>query len=88
MTSTSTVALMVSSPASRTDLASCLRPWLASPYSLGFTLGGHPHPALVSKGDTRDYTRVRLSSYYSTITGVGGGLVYLRFRAHVLRLKA
>ena len=42
----------------------------------------------MSKGDNRDYTRVRLSSYYGTITGVGGGLVYLRFRVQVLRLKA
>ena len=36
-----------------------------------------PHPVIVTLGDTRDYIRVLLYSYYTTITGWGVLLMYL-----------
>ena len=44
---------------------------------LGFRLGGSPHPVIVTTKDNKDYIRLRLYSYYTTITGWG---VLLRFR--------
>ena len=38
----------------------------------GYPLGGPPHPVIVTIRDNRDYIRVLLYSYYTTITGVGG----------------
>ena len=39
-----------------------------------------PHPVIVTIGDNRDYIRVLLYSYYTTITGWG---VLLKFRVHL-----
>ena len=43
-----------------------------------------PHPVIVTKGDNRDYIRVLLYSYYTTITGWG---VFLRDYFVVLGLS-
>ena len=40
------------------------------------SLGGPPHPVIVTIRDNRDYIRVLLSSYYTTITGWGVLLTY------------
>ena len=54
---------------------------------LGYCLGGPPHPVTVSIRDKRDYIRVRLYSYDTTITGWGGPpkvlLWYLGFGVQV-----
>ena len=39
---------------------------------VGCPLGGTPHPVIVTIGDNRDYIRVLLYSYYTTISGWGG----------------
>ena len=36
-----------------------------------YTLGGPPPPVIVTIGDNRDYIRVLLYSYYTTIIGWG-----------------
>ena len=41
-----------------------------------YRLGGPPHPVVVTVGDNRDYIRVLLYSYYTTITGWGVLLNY------------
>ena len=38
---------------------------------LGSTLGGPPHPVIVTIRDNKDCIRVLLYSYYTTITGWG-----------------
>ena len=49
---------------------------------IGYVLGGPPHPVIVTIGEDRDYIRVLLCSYYTTITGWGGPpkVCGLRFR--------
>ena len=44
-----------------------------------YTLGERPHPVLVTIRDNRDYIRVLLYSYYTTITGWG---VLLRYTVY------
>ena len=41
-----------------------------------YSLGGTPHPVIVTIRDNRDYIRVLLYSYYTTITGWGVLLIY------------
>ena len=41
-----------------------------------YRLGRPPHPVIVTIGDNRDYIRLLLYSYYTTITGWGFLLIY------------
>ena len=54
-------------------------------YSKHDYLGGPPHPVIVTIGDSRDYIRVLLYSYYTTITGWRVLLNDYRLKAHVYR---
>ena len=45
-------------------------------YMVSYKLGGPPHPVIVTIRDNRDYIRVLLYSYYTTVTGWGVLLTY------------
>ena len=48
-------------------------------------LGGPPHPVIVTITDNKDYTRVLLYSYYTTITGCGVLLSKNKYMQAILR---
>ena len=46
---------------------------------ISYSLGGPPHPVTVTIMDNRDYIRVLLYSYYTTIKGWGVLLTYMSY---------
>ena len=49
-----------------------------------YRLGGPPHHVIMTLRDNKDYIRVLVYSYYTTITGwVGGSSSYIGFRAYL-----
>ena len=50
---------------------------------LGFGIGWTPHPVILTKRDSRDYTRDLLYSYYSTIIVWGVHTRNARYREYI-----
>ena len=49
------------------------------PQDLRYKLGGPPHPVIVTIRDKKEYVRILLYSYYTTITGWGGSTEGIKF---------